>query len=121
MRSTLGQLSFMVAAAGIAAAALAGPASAGSAYHDRIYADSFGNLVIHSRSGYKRIIVGAGHLAKELAGYEQTGEEDVVYLDEEPTGVVKKRCYRPPVLLKGRSYMYGLEDGELPMPAGRCP
>ena len=72
-------------------------------------------------SWYKRIIVGAGHLAKELAGYEQTGEEDVVYLDEEPTGVVKKRCYRPPVLLKGRSYMYGLEDGELPMPAGRCP
>ena len=110
MRSTLGQLSFMVAAAGIAAA-LAGPASAGSAYHDRIYADSFGNLVIHSRSGYKRIIVGAGHLAKELAGYEQTGEEDVVYLDEAPTGVVKKRCYRPPVLLKGRSYMYGLNAG----------
>jgi hypothetical protein len=23
-------------------------------------------------------------------------------------------CYRPPVLVKGRSYMYGLSDGEMP-------
>lgn len=29
-------------------------------------------------------------------------------------------CWKPPVLLKGRSYMYGLEDGELPDLPGGC-
>ena len=41
-------------------------ASAWSRYRDHIYADLFGNLVIQSPSGYKRIIVGQGHLAKKL-------------------------------------------------------
>ena len=53
-------------------------------------------------SSFRPMAVGAGHLANELAGYEETGKEDVVYLDEEPTGTVERDCYRPPVLVKGR-------------------
>ena len=58
-----------------------------SRYRDHIYADSFGNLVIQSPSGYKRIIVGQGHLAKELSSYESAGatHPDVVYLDDSRT------------------------------------
>jgi len=105
----------------LVAGALSIPAEAGSRHHDRIYADSFGNLVIHSRNGYKRIIVGAGHMANELAGYE--GEDDgVVYLEDSDDDdvVLKGDCWKPAVLLKGRSYMYGLEDGELPDLPGKC-
>lgn len=40
------------------AMAYAGPASAWSRHHDHVYADSFGNLVIESAAGYKRILVG---------------------------------------------------------------
>jgi hypothetical protein len=39
------------------AAGFAAPALAGT--RDRVYADSFGNLVIESAAGYKRILVGA--------------------------------------------------------------
>ena len=119
MRLKLGRSGCFAVAAAIMAGASAMPASAGG-YHDYIYADSYGNLVIHSRAGYKRIIVGAGHLARELAGYERTGDEDVVYLDEEPTGGVERDCYRPPVLVKGRSYMYGFDQGEIPLQGGPC-
>jgi len=107
-------------AVGILAATLAAPAEAGSEYHDRIYADSFGNLVVHSRNGYKRIVVGAGHLARDLANYEETGDDGVVYLDDQESGYVERTCWKPAVLLKGRSYMYGLEDGELPDLPGGC-
>lgn len=117
MRLKLGRSGCFALAAAIMSSTA--PASAGSAHHDYIYADSFGNLVIHSRAGYKRIVVGAGHLAKELAGYERSGDEDVVYLDEAPTGVVRD-CYRPPVLVKGRSYMYGFDQGEIPLQGGPC-
>ena len=113
-------LSLLPLAAVLAAGALAAPAYAGSVYHDRIYADSFGNLVVHSRNGYKRIVVGAGHLAKDLANYEQTGDDGVVYLDDQETAFVQPTCWKPAVLLKGRSYMYGLEDGELPDLPGGC-
>jgi hypothetical protein len=44
----------------------------------------------------------------------------VVYLDEEPTGGVERDCYRPPVLVKGRSYMYGFDQGEIPLQGGPC-
>lgn len=118
MRFKLGTFGLPLAAL-LVAGAVSVPAHAGGSYHDRIYADSFGNLVVHSRSGYKRIVVGAGHLAKDLAEYERTGDDGVVYLDEEETGSVVRTCWKPAVLLKGRSYMYGLEDGELPeLPAG---
>ena len=122
MRSTLSELSFLPLAVSLMVGGLAAPAYAGSGpYHDRVYADSFGNLVVHSRSGYKRIVVGKGHLARELAGYEQPqGGDGVVYLDEEDDDVVFRECWKPAVLLKGRSYMYGLEDGELPDLPGGC-
>ena len=104
---------------GTIAAALATPASAGSSDRDRIYADSVGNLVVHRRSGYKRIVVGQGHLARELADYEAGYVGDVVYLDDQDDAPYE--CWKPAVLLKGRSYMYGLEDGELPdLPGKWC-
>lgn len=97
--------------------AVPAPSHAAERQRDRVYADSFGNLVIYSRAGYKRIIVGKGHLADQFAAYSDDSASDpnVVRLDDERGG-----CYRPPVLLKGRSYMYGLEDGEIPEPAGSC-
>ena len=117
MRLGLRTLCFLPLAAGLAAIALAVPALAGGG-HDRIYADSFGNLIVHSRSGYKRIVVGQGHLAQELADYEAPRDPDVVHLDDE---TMPYRCWKPAVLLKGRSYMYGLEDGELPdLPGQWC-
>jgi hypothetical protein len=127
MRSRLSELRLLPLAAGLLTAGLvmaglAAPANAGGGGHDRVYADSFGNLIVHSRTGYKRIVVGQGHLAGELAAYEQGGRsDDVVYLDEDGDVAVPYECWKPAVLLKGRSYMYGLEDGELPdLPGKWC-
>ena len=96
----------------------AADASAWSRFHDHIYADSFGNLVIQSPNGYKRIVVGQGHLAGKLKGYEGVRDSDVVYLDEDNGGYDEgyrhRDCYRPPHVWKGRSYMYGLPDGVVP-------
>ncbi|TIL56906.1 MAG: hypothetical protein E5Y32_13220 [Mesorhizobium sp.] len=89
----------------------AAPARAGT--RDRVYADSFGNLVIESAAGYKRILVGEGELAKEMSDYVGAGRPKIVYQDE-PGDVSSRDCYRPPVFVKGRSYMYGLSDGEMP-------
>lgn len=94
----------------VAAGAYGTSASAGSRHHDHVYADSFGNLVIESAAGYKRILVGEGKLAKELSAYTSAGQPQVVYADE----YGHQDCYRPPVFVKGRSYMYGLSDGEMP-------
>ena len=88
--------------------------------HDRVYADSFGNLVIQSPAGYKRIVVGGGHLAEQLSHFERTGEE---HADVSPGPVRLVRdapCFRPPVLVKGRSYMYGFDEGEIPLLGGPC-
>ncbi|TJW82577.1 MAG: hypothetical protein E5X43_23765 [Mesorhizobium sp.] len=90
---------------------LAAPVRAGT--RDRVYADSFGNLVIESAAGYKRILVGEGNLAKELSDYIGAGRPKIVYQDESDD-VSSRDCYRPPVFVKGRSYMYGLSDGEMP-------
>lgn len=96
------------------AAAVAGLALPASAHEsDHVYADSFGNLVIESAAGYKRIIVGEGKLAKELSAYVGAGQPKVEYLDRS-AAVYDGDCYRPPVFVKGRSYMYGLSDGEMP-------
>lgn len=97
----------------------AAPALAGG-LHDHVYADSFGNLIIHSPAGYKRIIVGEGHMADELSGYTATDGPDVVYLDEADRAIAAGECYRPPWLLKGRSYMYGFDQGEIPFQGGPC-
>jgi len=108
-------------AAAILAAFAAGSAAAGS-YKDRVHADSFGNLVIHSHAGYKRIIVGMGHTAE---AYNRTGsyyEPEIVYLEEpqlEPERRVS-RCHRPPHIWHGRSYMCGLPDGVVPQAPVVC-
>lgn len=103
-----------LAAATLAALAVAtaAPAQAGLRHQDRVYADAFGNLVIESAAGYKRIVVGEGKLAKKLSEYTSAGQPDVVYDDADEPG--SPGCYQPPVLVKGRSYMYGLSDGEMP-------
>jgi hypothetical protein len=94
------------------------PTMAGERHRDRIYADSYGNLVIYSRAGYKRIIVGQGHLAGELSDYTSAGDGPKVVRADEDYGY--SPCYRPPVLWKGRSYMYGFDEGEMPQPSGSC-
>jgi hypothetical protein len=106
IRTALSALA-LAAVAGVTAA----PAEAGLRHHDRVYADSFGNLVIDSAAGYKRIIVGQGKLAKQLSDYTGAGQPDVIY-DSDDAGA--PGCYQPPVFVKGRSYMYGLSDGEMP-------
>lgn len=93
-------------------------ATAGARYEDQVYADSFGNLVIHSSGGYKRIIVGAGEAA---SGYRATGS---YYPSKQPRIAYHRgrelhlRAYRDcefgAVLVKGRSYMYGLPDDVVP-------
>jgi hypothetical protein len=100
-------------AVAVGAAGYAAPAFAWSRQHDHVYADSFGNLVIDSAAGYKRIIVGEGAQAKKLADYTDAGQPKVEYLDRTDDHVGED-CYRPPVFVKGRSYMYGLSDGEMP-------
>jgi hypothetical protein len=82
--------------------------------HDHVYADSFGNLVIESAAGYKRILVGEGKMAKELSRYTSAGETGDVAERDASDARDGGDCYRPPVFVKGRSYMYGLSDGEMP-------
>jgi hypothetical protein len=97
----------------MAAAALicAGPAIASEWAGDRVHADSFGNLVIHSPAGYKRIIVGMGHVAR---AHQLTGS----YYEPEAGAYEERadfrRCWRPPYRWQGRSHMYGLEQGVVP-------
>lgn len=104
--------------------AFAAPALAGGV-KDRVHADSFGNLVIHSAAGYKRIIVGQGDVADSynLTGsyYEQDYvAPDVVYLDEGDRRADMRRCSRPPHIWHGRSYMYGLPEGVVPQAPVVC-
>lgn len=116
MRSNSGTLRLPALIVAALAVGFAAPALAGTRHHDRVYADSFGNLVIDSAAGYKRIIVGEGKLAKELSAYTSTSdanEPDVIY-ENESDNVIRRGCYQPPVFVKGRSYMYGLSDGEMP-------
>ena len=68
-RSRLPALMLMALAVGFAAPAVAGPRQhAGPRLNDRVYADPFGNLVIDSASGYKRILVGEGIGARHATG-----------------------------------------------------
>lgn len=120
MRSRLGGLPVLALLAALSVTASSGPAQAGGG-HDRVYADSFGNLIVQSPGGYKRIVVGAGHLARQLNDYQQTGEETSLEEDASVPVIVESRpCYRPPVLVKGRSYMYGFDQGEIPLRGGDC-
>lgn len=104
-----------IAATGLMAL-IALPAIAGGA-RDRVHADSFGNLVIQSPAGYKRIIVGQGYAAEayNLTGsYYEPEEPTVVYLDAERARRDVRHCWHPPYRWQGRSYMYGLPDHVVP-------
>ncbi len=104
--------------AGAMALAAISPATAGTQSKERIYDDSFGNLIILSPSGYKRIVVGMGYVAAEMQAQDQN-QPDVVYGDGHD-GARDRHCTRPGVLWHGRSYMYGLEENELPTPPLVC-
>ena len=114
MRSNIGKPRLAALVLAASAAVFTAPSLAGPRHRDHVYADSFGNLVIESAAGYKRIIVGEGGLAKKLAEYTGAGQPDIAYADESDEVADGRDCYRPPVLVKGRSYMYGLSDGEMP-------
>ena len=59
-------------------------------------------------------------MPQELADYERPHAPDVAYVDSDDAAIPYE-CWKPAVLLKGRSYMYGLEDGELPdLPGKWC-
>ena len=106
----------IAAAAGLGAALLAGAitvADAGGHAKERVYDDSFGNLIIISPAGYKRIVVGMGHVAAEL-------EAERAAAAYPPGRHAAVRCHQPPVLWKGRGYMYGLAEGEIPTPPFIC-
>lgn len=87
----------------------------------RVYADAYGNLVIDSQAGFKRILVGRGHLADD---YAELGIETprTAYLDQRSGRLHPRRSVpcSTGVLIKGRSYMYGLEDGVLPVLVNPC-
>ena len=122
-------LSFSVRAAAFltAAALCSGSAAADSLYRDQVSADSFGNLVIYSQAGYKRIVVGAGELAGKLQDYGAGQPGDGLERDEGrgygPTDYdygSYRGCHRGSVLLHGRSYMYGVPTNVTPVVAGPC-
>ncbi len=120
MRSNTTLLRALPLAAGLVVAAM--PALAGDPhYGERYHADSFGNLIIYSPAGYKRIVVGQGHVLAQLEDRSSVAEPDVYY-GEEPRvteGRSYRHCYTVPGMFKGRSYMYGLPDGVVPSPARR--
>lgn len=100
------------------AAWLLGATAPGLAEGERIYADSFGNLVIHSPAGFKRILVGRGYLAGEFA---RRGTPKRVYLEERQDGLyLRERPCRHGSRLHGRSYMYGLPENVVPVPVASC-
>jgi hypothetical protein len=104
----------------LVALSLAAPAAADNFYREHAFADSFGNLVVYAPSGYKRIVVGKGYLADQLASAEESGGPHVVRLHRAPGHYTYIRRGECAVLLHGRSYMYGLPDNVVPVPAKDC-
>ncbi len=93
--------------------------------HQRVYADSYGNLIVHSPSGHKQIIVGKGHLADDVRA--EIGEPVILYghsrdggrYYEQSAGAGHDYFHQshgascsPHVVLKGRAFMYGINRGE---------
>ena len=102
--------------AGLAMFFLVGGASAGEA----VYSDSFGNLVVHAPSGYKRIVVGKGYLADQVAAATPVSEPEIVYADEIGPDRAARRCFSRAETWRGRDRMYGLVDGQIPQPRIIC-
>ncbi len=101
----------------LAVLALSITASSASA-GETAYADRFGNLVVQSPAGFKRIIVGKGYLAERHA-YGTPEHPKVAYLEERRGRLYLRelRSCRYGTLLRGRSYMYGLPDNKVPVPS----
>jgi len=75
--------SILAAAAAAMLVVAISPAQAGK--RDRVHADSFGNLIVDSAAGYKRIIVGQGSQIKELSRYLNDGQPAVIEHDDVDT------------------------------------
>lgn len=105
----------------LAAGLVAGPAAAGTGPfgRDRVHADSFGNLVIMSPAGYKRILVGKGYAAD---AYHATGSYYEPEHDVPPPRREGARadCEYAPLAAKGRSYMYGQPEDFVFSPSLVC-
>ncbi|MBX3598699.1 MAG: hypothetical protein KF874_14110 [Rhizobiaceae bacterium] len=82
---------------------------------DYAYPDSYGNLVIESSAGYKRILVGRGHDADKVNRFLDRRKTETEYTVPRKLELGYRDCYQPGVFVKGRSYMYGLSDGEMPV------
>lgn len=116
MNSKMTSLTIIAAAAGLLGMAAA--ASAGG-YHEHAYEDAYGNLIVYSPAGYKEIIVGKGYLAGKL---DRTSAATPSQKDEALSPGQRRlsayyRCAHKVVLLRGRSYMYGLPEHVVPTPA----
>ena len=114
MRLNTGKLRLLpritaVVIGGLGLLAFALPASSASGYYNetRVYADSFGNLVIESPAGYKRIVVGQGDLADEY----EAEEPKVLYHNESYQGPYRTNCKPRTHVLYGRGFMYGVPRG----------
>ncbi|WP_309084310.1 hypothetical protein [Chelativorans sp.] len=83
---------------------------------ERVHGDSFGNLVVHSSAGLKRILVGMGQLAGGGA------RPKVMYLEQDGGRLYLREggTCRYGALLRGRSHMYGLPDNVVPVPTATC-
>mgnify|MGYP000586772962 CR=1 FL=1 len=104
------------------AAAGATPALAGGYSGERVYADAYGNLVIESRAGFKRIMVGKGYMAGDYQALDLETPRETAYLERDGGKLYLRRANpcTEGVLIKGRSYMYGLPDGVLPVLVAPC-
>ncbi|MBK8456213.1 MAG: hypothetical protein IPL47_03160 [Phyllobacteriaceae bacterium] len=88
-------------------------AAAPAAAHEHVFADAYGNLVIQSSAGWKRIIVGEGARAREVEEAIGPREPEVVVVDAPAT----RHC--PGVRVhKGRGYMYAVPRNVTPVLAG---
>jgi hypothetical protein len=72
-----------ILAAAVAATLGVASAEAGQRDRDHVYADSFGNLIVDSAAGYKRIIVGQGSQIKELSKFLNQDQPPVVLYEDE--------------------------------------
>lgn len=99
----------------------AAPAQAESSIGELRYQDSFGNLIIHNPGSYKIILVGQTY--QEAGLRDEVGPKIIYGSDyglQDEGQYEDAPCSRLPVLLHGRSYMYGLPDNVVPVPAGIC-
>ncbi|MCV0394495.1 MAG: hypothetical protein K5872_15345 [Rhizobiaceae bacterium] len=107
-------IAIIAAAAALSSATLA---AADPRYRDQVHADSFGNLVIYAPGGYKRIVVDKGYLAEELATY---GLPAAAHGESTRPSVVYRKPCRLPASVRGRSFMYGLPEGVVPIISRPC-